>query len=152
MVGQHSGTKLKILRGDPGHHPILPEPEPRITAEVPPPPEYLDTYAKDEWLRLAPELHVIGLLTVADLHLFAIYCEAYGVWRMAMKKFADEGSILVVETERGGLMQNPALMANKVAARDMLAAAVQFGLTPAARRKLSAPGGPKAGKFNGLTQ
>ena len=82
MTGQHSGTKLKILRGVPGHHPVLPEPEPRITEEVPPPPDYLGPDARAEWERLAPELHVIGLLTVADLHLFATYCEAFGVWQM----------------------------------------------------------------------
>lgn len=152
MVAVHSvPTKLKILRGNPGNHPIRPEPEPRVPETVPEPPECLGSDAQDEWRRLAPELHVIGLLTVADVQLFALYCEAYGVWRDAGRKWRAGGSVIVIEPGNRSPMQNPALVAVKEAARDMLHVAREFGLTPAARCRLSAPNAPKAGKFDGFT-
>jgi P27 family predicted phage terminase small subunit len=151
MVAVHSvPTKLKILRGNPGNHPIRPEPEPRVPETVPEPPECLGPDAADEWRRLAPELHVIGLLTVADVQLFALYCEAYGAWRDAGRTWAHDGRVIVVEAANGNLMKNPALAAVREAARDMLYVAREFGLTPAARCKLSAPNAPKAGKFDGF--
>ena len=140
------------MRGNPGHHPILPEPEPRVTETVPEPPEYLGPDAQDEWRRLAPELHVIGLLTVADLHLFAFYCEAYGVWRDAGRNWAHEGRVIVVEDRK---RQTDAKSGDCGRAGSGARHAGRCrAIRPDARRpaQIVGAGAPKAGKFDGLTQ
>jgi phage terminase small subunit len=54
---------IKLLKGNPGRRPIRAEPAPSRPAEAPPPPTFLAGYACDEWFRVAPELHALGLLT-----------------------------------------------------------------------------------------
>ncbi|KKL26328.1 hypothetical protein LCGC14_2396420, partial [marine sediment metagenome] len=77
-------TKLKILKGNPGRRALnKSEPQPPTPADVPMPPEWLEGYAKDEWRTLAPVLHGLGLLTVADLSFFGAYCQSYARWRAA---------------------------------------------------------------------
>ena len=56
-------THLKLLRGNPGKRPIMPDPEPPIPEKLPEPPEFLRTDARDEWWRIVPELKALGLLT-----------------------------------------------------------------------------------------
>ena len=141
-------TKLKVLRGNPAKRAILPEPEPRISETVPEPPEYLQGEALAEWQRLAPELHALGLLTVADPHPFASYCILLARWIEAERALAAVGSLTKVN--RDGPVAHPLVAIASNAARDMMAAAIQFGLTPAARRRLAASATPKASKFSGL--
>ena len=54
-------THLKLLRGNPGKRPIRPEPQPEQPPTPPEPPDFLTGYAFDEWRRVAPELHRLGL-------------------------------------------------------------------------------------------
>jgi phage terminase small subunit len=60
-------THLKLICGNPGHRPIRPEPQPAISETVPDAPDFLAPYAVDEWYRIGPELHRLGLLTVVDV-------------------------------------------------------------------------------------
>jgi P27 family predicted phage terminase small subunit len=55
---------------------------------VPEPPPFLVGYAADEWWRVAPELHRLGLLTLVDVMPLAAYCEAYKRWRTAEELLA----------------------------------------------------------------
>jgi P27 family predicted phage terminase small subunit len=90
-------THLRLLRGNPGKRAIPEEPEPQVPAKCPEPPEHLVGYACDEWYRIAPELHRLGLLTVADIGPLAAYCYAYGQWRSAaeiLTKIADNDPVM----------------------------------------------------------
>ena len=51
------------------------------SAECPPPPSHLDNIATQEWLRVAPGLHAVGLLPDASLSAFQSYCVAYAMVR-----------------------------------------------------------------------
>ena len=42
------------------------------------PPGFLMPAAKDEWWRVAPQLHYLGLLTAIDVTALAAYCQACG--------------------------------------------------------------------------
>ena len=54
------------------------------TPPIPPaPPGFLMSAAKDEWWRVAPQLHVLGLLTAIDVMVLAAYCQACGRWQQA---------------------------------------------------------------------
>ena len=60
------------LRGFPGKR--AKAPEPAILPKCREPPEWLHEYAKQEWWRSAPELHVLGLLSSVDGACLAAYC------------------------------------------------------------------------------
>jgi P27 family predicted phage terminase small subunit len=136
---------LRILRGNPSKRPLRNEPRPDRGASCPEPPEWLGGYAKQEWARIGPELHRIGLLTVVDVAVFAAYCQAVHHWRvaeeLARKRDAAEKRVL--------------LQIARQAAAAMLRFASQLGCTPVARARIGAgigghgPDGDD-GKFTGL--
>src|SRR5690242_8718143 len=81
-------TTLALVRGNPGRRPIntnapAPATEPTYT-----PPDWLQPLAREEWLRLEPELRRLRLLTVADLPAFAAYCSEFGSFREAESTLA----------------------------------------------------------------
>jgi P27 family predicted phage terminase small subunit len=49
-------------------------------------------YAADEWWRIAPTLHRLGLLAVLDVAPLAVYCKAYDRWRTASEVLARRSS------------------------------------------------------------
>lgn len=135
---------LKVIRGNPGGRPIKPEVEPLVPTDVPEPPECLNEVAKNEWWRIATELHRLKMLTVVDINPLAAYCQAFARWsaaEQALNKLADRdpatGGILI-KGSYGTPMLNPLLKAATQAARDMVKYAGEFGLTPSARARIAA--------------
>lgn len=154
-------TKLKLLRGNPGKKRLnLYEPEPVQPSEVPEPPEFLTGYAREEWHRIILELFRLRLVTLVDLNPLAAYCQAYKRWRTAEEKLAvmaERDPIaagLLVKSKQQALAANPLVAIADNAARSMVRYAAEFGLTPAARTRLSSenraePSQPTS-KFAGL--
>jgi P27 family predicted phage terminase small subunit len=151
-------TVVKLLRGNPGQRRIRPEPQPEKTEQVPDAPDYLIGYAADEWYRVTPELHRLGLLTILDIPALAAYCNAYKVWRTAVEalhEMARRDPVmrgLVVKAASGGAIQNPLVLTIRQAANDMVRFAGEFGMTPVARARIGAGiySNPTASKFDGL--
>jgi P27 family predicted phage terminase small subunit len=153
-------TYLKLLRGNPGKRAVNKgEPQPERPLAVPEPPAYLGAYGAEEWRRVAPEMFRLGLLTVVDLHVFAAYCLAYESWRAAREALARVAehdpafSGLIIKTAKGTAMENPLFLAARQSAADMLKFAAEFGMTPAARSRISAGislAPPAPSKFDGL--
>jgi P27 family predicted phage terminase small subunit len=158
MRGRPTPTNLRLIRGDPSKR-RLPqnEPQPPISEEVIPPPEYLSGYAKDEWIRLARELFYLRLLTVVDINVLAAYCQAYKRWREAEEALQELATSLplkglMLRDRRGGALQrNPLVSIAQHACADMVRYAAEFGLTPAARARIAlGPVDNRAAKFGGL--
>jgi hypothetical protein len=83
-------THLRSLNGNPSHRPInRNEPQPPIPPERPEPPHFLSPSARDEWWRIAGELHALGLLTALDVMPLAAYCAATGRFADAERLLAD---------------------------------------------------------------
>jgi P27 family predicted phage terminase small subunit len=149
---------LKALRGNPGHQRLHAGPEPLVPKTCPEPPAFLSAYAQDEWWTVAPDLHRLGLLTVADVASLGAYCYAYGQWRMAaeaLARMADRDDTmhgLLIKTTDGNARRNPLVKIAADAANDMLRFAGEFGVTPAARTRLASGvyGQSSSGKFDGL--
>ena len=152
-------TNLKLLRGNPGHQKLRAEPQPLIPKTCPEPPPHVTGYAADEWWITAPELHRLGLLTRVDVPALAIYCHAYGQWRLAaetLAKMAANDPVtggLLIKTKYGDVAQNPLVSITRKHAADMVRYGSEFGLTALARSRLAAGGyapPPGGGKFDGL--
>src|SRR5215467_2147685 len=142
MARPRTPTVLKVLRGNPGKRAIKAEPTPAIAAEIPEPPEFLSVHAREEWLRLSPELYRLGLLTIVDVHAFAAYCQAYARWRQA-EEALGAGELVELDKRFKRIRvykENPLVRIAAAAARDMLSYAGQFGLTPVARSRISVEG------------
>src|SRR5262245_11401018 len=89
----------RLLRGNPSKRPIRSEPKPEIPQSPPAPPVFLVGHARDEWHRVAPELHRLRLLTALDVAPLAAYCVSYGRWRTA-EEFLNKAR----DTPYGGLL------------------------------------------------
>jgi P27 family predicted phage terminase small subunit len=133
-------TVIHKLRGNPSKKRIRPEPKFRKDGSIPAPPRYLGQGpAREEWLRISSEVYRLGLLTAADLNPFAAYCLAYEQWITAIEDCRDKRGrlILVTVTANGNDQPNPALVALRKAAYDMVRYATEFGLTPASRSRIA---------------
>jgi len=75
-------TGLKMLLGNPGKRPLNPN-DPKLTPEIPTCPEWLDDKAQQEWHRLVPVLHKVGLLTTIDDMGLAALCTTLSRWAQA---------------------------------------------------------------------
>ncbi len=147
-------TKLRLLEGNRSRTP-LPE-EPNVESDLPEPPDHLDTYALEEWNRLAPGLHALGILFDVDRGPFSAYCQAYSRWRRAeeqLKELSRDNALLglVQVTKTGHVIQHALVGISNKAAADFVKYAVEFGLTPSARARIAIdPSHGKSGKFKGL--
>jgi P27 family predicted phage terminase small subunit len=150
-------VQLKLLRGNPGKRRLGSVFGPPRPPEPPEPPPFLSGYALEEWKRVAPGLSLFGLLSGFDVMPLAAYCVAYERWRTAEELLArmadDKTHGLLVRGSKGQPVANPLIDVSRMAARDMVRFADEFGFSPAARSRISAgislvPAPPS--KFDGL--
>jgi len=145
---------IRMLRGNPSKRRMRREIDPPREPEPPQPPAYLAGDARDEWVRIAPMLHALGVLRATDHAVLAAYCTAFGRWRQAERALDAMAGALVLKG-RNGMKTNPLTRISAQAARDMVKYAAELGIGPAARARIAAgphgepPGGPPS-KFDGL--
>lgn len=116
--------------------------EPIPQGSAPPPPEWLLPAARDEWERLRPELERLKLLTGVDWGTFAMYCQCFARWRAAEEQLSITGPTLEILDAEGHLKYSQVsphvTIAHKCLER-LNKLAAEFGLTPSARSRISAP-------------
>ena len=108
--------------------------ESKLSNKKPTCPAWLDKDAKNEWRRISKDLYDAGLLRNVDGTALANYCHNYSIWKQASLLVQEKG-ILVI-TKNKNIIQNPALGIANVAARDMMKALKEFGMTPSSRARL----------------
>ena len=131
-------TALRRLEGNPGRRPLPPELGPVHDVHVvpvPKPPRSLSKEAKKEWKRLAPRLHVLGLLRAVDEDALGMYCEAFATWRNALDETRRMG-VVVANPGTGLPMVNPYCKLAFKVQRDMLKLLSEFGMTPSSRARI----------------
>jgi len=139
-------SALKELEGNPGKRPIN-KAEPKPKTGMPSCPRHLNTQARKEWHRMAPQLQKLGLLTQIDRAALAGYCQCYGRWVEAEKKLKELAGISVdkvpylYKTSNGNLIISPLLIVANKSLEQMHKFLVEFGLTPAARSRIAISGG-----------
>ena len=129
-------TVLNELRGNPGkrkrNHG---EPMPAVGERVPSAPRWLGEGGRRHWRQLAPRLHAVGLLTEADVVGLGMLCEAIGQYLEARDLVTREGMVAI--SDKGNAYHHPALAQMNTARGEVLRWAREFGMTPAARSRIS---------------
>ncbi len=95
-------------------------------------PRWLDGRARLEWQRVAPQLRKLGMLTEADLAMFAAYCQAFGDYVDLTVRLGNMEATVMV-TEKGYAMARPEVAQRRAAYQQMRECAREFGFTPASR-------------------
>lgn len=142
-------TRLKVLTGNPGKHPLN-EAEPRPEPDIPDCPPELGPVARREWQRLVAELAPLRILTQLDRAALATYCGAYGLWADATEAINKYGAM--IKSPQGFPIQSPYLAIANRQAEIMLRIASEFGFTPASRSRISAPVEDEPNLFDVLEQ
>lgn len=124
---------LKILNGNPGNYPIQKEVRPMPIA--PECPIWLSPFAQEEWNRVYLQLERLGLLTEIDGTSFEAYCVAYAQWKESNLILREKGLTFV--TPNGYEQQRPEVSIANNAVKIMRAFISDFGMSPAARARMS---------------
>jgi P27 family predicted phage terminase small subunit len=147
---------LRLLRGNPSKRPIQKGFGPPRPPAPPSPPDFLTGYAREEWDRIAPGLHLFGLLSDVDVMPLAAYCESFKRWKTAVEAL-DKVAVLdpnmhglLVKGSEGQARPNPLIRIAAEAAIDMIRVAGEFGFSPAARSRIAMGPRPGPGKFDGF--
>lgn len=127
-------TKLKILKGTAQPCRIKKD-EPTPVVCLPDPPEDASAKVKKYWPRIARQLYDCGVLTEIDINSLSAYCEMYLRWTEANKQIEKHG--LIIKSPNGFPMQSPYLPISNKALDSMQKIAVEFGMTPSSRTKIS---------------
>jgi phage terminase small subunit len=110
-------TKLKLLRGKAGHHPIN-ENEPQFESEITIPPHILKKKeALAEWNRRAPELEEQGLLNGQFQTEFADYCMQHAYYLELQQDIEHLGRKLAITKGIWKAFQTASLQRLRLAAK-----------------------------------
>jgi P27 family predicted phage terminase small subunit len=112
--------------------------EPKAPREIPTCPGWLDAAAKSAWNQLAPLLHQMGVLTLADANVLTRYCITWSRWKAAEQWIQDNGEVAEVETDSGTTyVPHPQVRIAAMLGDQLGKMEQQLGLTPAARARLT---------------
>lgn len=123
---------IKRLDGNPGKRKI--KPTPAVPGSVVMPPQ-LDGQAAKKWAEIAPGLEAAGILTPADVEMLATYCEAWAEYQEALLGIEEDGLIYI--NARGEPRAHPWARLRDAAWSRCLRLAVEFGMTPSSRSRVS---------------
>lgn len=135
-------TSLKLIQGTYRKDRAAPN-EPRPDVSIPKCPTWLSKEAKREWKYITPHLASLGLLTMIDRAAIASYCQLYAEWVRLEKWAIDHPDEHYQVASSGYLSPHPNISQRDKVRKDMLAFLREFGLTPAARTRVSVPEKPK---------
>jgi P27 family predicted phage terminase small subunit len=134
-------TAIKILRHNPGRRPLnRNEPAPARARDLTAPPALLGA-AADEWRRIAPKLHRLGLLTEIDDAALTAYCITWARWLEAETQIREHG--MVLKTRKGAPILSPYVAIAARTMQQLRAWLEQFGMTPSSRSRVKTDAGQK---------
>jgi P27 family predicted phage terminase small subunit len=146
-------TALRILQGNPGKLKInRTEPKPPKAPVQLEPPAWLNKEGRETFRRLRPDL---PWLTVADIDLFAGYCNAFARWREAEDFLTLHGMMFVIRDDPKGkddkgairyMQSYPQVAHSAKYYSQMVAAGRELGLSPASRTRIKAGDPPGSSK------
>lgn len=106
-------------------------------AVAPPPPAGMSSRAATEWVRVAPLVVSLGLLSESDLRALELLAETLATEAQLRETLDREG--LTIATGTGGSKAHPALRALSDARAQAARLLDAFGLSPRGRQAIDAP-------------
>ena len=139
-------TAKKKLAGNPGKRALNKNEPVFASVENIDVPDWIAEFdlAAGMWETIAPQLCKERVLSITDIHNLEIFCMAYQRWREAQKDVAALGGVVLV-TETGSYVKNPAMTAINESARQMATFGSLLGLDPASRSRLMGGNGENKG-------
>lgn len=137
-------TALRELDGNAGHRAANGR-EPSVDIDLPEPPEYLDSRAREEWARVGRQLFIARVITALDRANFAAYCQAVSSHERAEVAMRTQEKLIYSdgtdEKTRGRAVHlfNVASGQRRQALNEVQRLGIEFGLTPASRAKIRVP-------------
>jgi P27 family predicted phage terminase small subunit len=112
---------------------------------MPAPPDFLEERGREVWYKCTEELSALGMLHGVDMELLASYCLSIQTFEKMARGLMVEGHTIIMTNKGGGsyAVKNPKFTMMNESLDRAHKIAVQFGWTPAARTKISAPGQQK---------
>jgi P27 family predicted phage terminase small subunit len=98
--------------------------------DPPEPPDWLDSGGRDQFIRLAPVMHALGLLSFADIDAMGLYAERLAQYIELRDSAAKQNSIII---NNGRVYKNPTYSLRDEAQRDCIRLLRELGMSPTAR-------------------
>lgn len=119
--------------------------------EAPDPPEDFDGDHLKVWNKTIELLKAARILKSVDTAVLGAYCCSYVRWRTAedeIRKASKKSKLrgLLAEGASGTMIVNPLVSISRHEKNDMVAYAVQLGMTPSARMKMNSAMGEEVNK------
>lgn len=131
-------TKIKLVRGNPGKRPVSKsEPIPTHTPVeiLLKKPVGLTGPAATAWGTIAPRLNDMRVLTIIDRTALRLLCEQIGIYKAAQKEIKKNKGFTTI-TDKGNLVQHPAVSVMNSAFKNIRVLLAEFGMTPSSRTGL----------------
>ena len=133
-------TNLKILRGNPGKRPLpKSEPKPKTPKSLQAPAR-LSARGREIWDEITKVLMECRVLTDADVSALEVLCATQEKWEFATAEIARLGFATEMRNDRGdliGIKMSPFVSMANMAQKELIKLYIQFGMTPAARTRIS---------------
>lgn len=157
-------THLKLIKGNPGKREVnKQEPKPAALMRKPA-PDWFDDYARQEWDRRLEQLTRNGVITEVDDGALTALCVAWSRWmkaeealdKVAKASPATHGLMIRTAAKKakdgsdaggGNMIQNPLVGTANKAMELYLKLAVEFGMTPSSRARVTAARGDDGNPF-----
>lgn len=124
---------VRMLRGGKPPKTAAPDnPDPPV--KIPQPPDDLTPEETDVFVVMAKKLAGMRVMTEADVEALAIYCRN---WVVAKDAHMRVGANILVKSPNGHAIQNPYFAIARKAEDRCLKILAEFGMTPAARVRVS---------------
>src|SRR5689334_9844588 len=127
-------TRIKLLRGNPGHRPLSSKDEPQLAAELPPCPRYLRGVARRLWDDVGKQLLRMRVITAADATALELLCGAYAEYFKASAVVRRRGATYKARTGTGFIeRRRPEVAIAADAWKRVRSMLLEFGISPASR-------------------
>lgn len=140
-------THLKIIEGNPGQRPLNRN-EPMPVPVAPEMPDWLSPYAREEWVRIVPELETLGLIGRVDRAALVVYVEAVSAHRSGIERLGRMGQDVLIpgpakgEDGQRSFVKNPVMQVIRDQAAIITRVCAEFGMTASARARMVLPDDP----------
>lgn len=135
-------TEIKKARGTLRKHRELDNPMQVKKIDVPAAPKWLSKIGKEQFNMVVKQLHSLDMLCEVDLQLIVAYANNMALHIECEQTLRKNGRVMVYRNDEGDIKHSqivPLQAVSKQALEMCLKLASQFGLTPSARSKISAP-------------